>query len=328
MIKSVKFLILRFSSIGDIVLTTPVIRCLKQQYPNAEVHYFTKKKFGFLLEDNPYVDKLWLLDNSFNKILPDLRLENFDYIIDLHTNLRTLKIKLLLGKPSFSFEKLNVQKFLLTNFKINFLPDEHIVDRYMATLKTLQVENDLAGLDYFIPFKDQIETEWMPETHRKDFVAYAIGGQHFTKKLPANRMIELCRKINYPIVLLGGKEDFDEGEAIRNQLGEKLIFNACGMYNFNQSASIIQKAHIVFSHDTGLMHVAAAFKKRIYSIWGNTVPAFGMYPYKTSFEVIENNQLSCRPCSKIGYKECPKKHFKCMNELSFNFDIKELPSQI
>ena len=328
MIKSVKFLILRFSSIGDIVLTTPVIRCLKQQYPNAEVHYFTKKKFGFLLEDNPYVDKLWLLDNSFNKILPDLRLENFDYIIDLHTNLRTLKIKLLLGKPSFSFEKLNVQKFLLTNFKINFLPDEHIVDRYMATLKTLQVENDLAGLDYFIPFKDQIETEWMPETHRKDFVAYAIGGQHFTKKLPANRMIELCRKINYPIVLLGGKEDFNEGEAIRTQLGDKLIFNACGMYNFNQSASIIQKAHIVFSHDTGLMHVAAAFKKRIYSIWGNTVPAFGMYPYKTSFEVIENNQLSCRPCSKIGYKECPKKHFKCMNELSFNFDIKELPSQI
>lgn len=326
MIKPVKFLILRFSSIGDIVLTTPVIRCLKQQYPNAEVHYFTKKKFGFLLEDNPYVDKLWLLDDSFNKILPDLRLENFDYIIDLHTNLRTLKIKLLLGKPSFSFEKLNVQKFLLTNFKINFLPDEHIVDRYMATLKTLQVKNDLAGLDYFIPFKDQIESECMPETHRKNFVAYAIGGQHFTKKLPVNRMIELCRKINRPIVLLGGKEDFNEGEAIRVQLGDKMIFNACGMYNFNQSASIIQKALIVFSHDTGLMHVAAAFKKRIYSIWGNTVPAFGMYPYKTSFEVIENNQLSCRPCSKIGYKECPKKHFKCMNDLSFNFDIKELQS--
>lgn len=328
MIKPVKFLILRFSSIGDIVLTTPVIRCLKKQYPNAEVHYFTKRKFGFLLEDNPYVDKLWLLEDSFNKILPALRNENYDYIIDLHTNLRTLKIKLLLGKTSFSFEKLNVQKFLLTNFKINYLPDEHIVDRYMATIKTLNVENDNAGLDYFIPFKDNVEAEWLPETHRQNFAAYAIGGQHFTKKLPANRMIELCRKINHPVILLGGKEDFDQGEIVRTALGDDLIFNACGMYNFNQSASIIQRARIVFSHDTGLMHVAAAFKKRIYSIWGNTVPAFGMYPYKTSFEVIENNDLNCRPCSKIGYKKCPKKHFKCMNESSFDFEIKELPSQI
>ncbi len=287
-----------------------------------------KKKFGFLLEDNPYVDKLWLLDNSFNKMLPELRNENFDYIIDLHTNLRTLKIKLLLGKTSFSFEKLNVQKFLLTKFKINYLPDEHIVDRYMATLKTLHIENDNAGLDYFMPFKDNVEAEWLPETHRNDFVAYAIGGQHFTKKLPTHRMTELCRKINHPVVLLGGKEDFEEGELVRTALGDHLIFNACGKYNFNQSASIIRQARIVFSHDTGLMHVAAAFKKRVFSIWGNTVPAFGMYPYKTSFEVVENNNLNCRPCSKIGHKKCPKKHFKCMNESSFDFEIKELPSRI
>lgn len=325
MIEPVKFLILRFSSIGDIVLTTPVIRCLKQQYPNAEIHYFTKTKFGFLLEDNPYVHKLWLLDGNLSEVLPLLKRENFDYIIDLHTNLRTLKIKLMLGKPSFSFEKLNVQKFLLTNFKINYLPDLHIVDRYMATLKSFQIENDNAGLDYFIPFKDKVEEEWIPQSHRKNFVAYAIGGQHFTKKLPVERMIELCKKINYPIILLGGKEDFNEGETVRVALGDHLIYNACGKYNFNQSAFIIQQAMIVFSHDTGLMHVAAAFKKRVYSIWGNTVPAFGMYPYQTSFEIIENNHLHCRPCSKIGYKQCPKKHFKCMNDLSFNFEIKELP---
>ena len=137
-------------------------------------------------------------------------------------------------------------------------------------------------------------------------------------------MIDLCRKINHPIILLGGKEDFTEGEAVRNAIGTDSVFNACGKYNFNQSASIIEMAKIVFTHDTGLMHVAAAFKKRIYSIWGNTVPGFGMYPYQTSFEIIENNHLPCRPCSKIGYKKCPKKHFKCMNELSFDFDINEL----
>lgn len=324
MIKPVKFLILRFSSIGDIVLTTPVIRCLKKQHPNAEVHYFTKSKFGFLLEDNPYIDKLWLLDDSNSKPLTQLRQENFDFIIDLHRNLRTLKIKLMLGKPSFSFEKLNVQKFLLTNFKINRLPDIHVVDRYLATLKSFGINNDDRGLDYFVPRKDVIEKDELPVTHQNSFVAYAIGGQHFTKKLPVPKMVELCKKINHPIILLGGKEDFEAGDYLRLEVGNQLIFNACGRYNFNQSASILEKAKIVFTHDTGLMHVASAFKKRIYSIWGNTVPAFGMYPYKTSFEIIENNSLNCRPCSKIGHSECPKKHFKCMNDLSFNFEIKEL----
>lgn len=324
--KPVKFLILRFSSIGDIVLTTPAVRCLKQQYPNAEVHYLTKSKFGFLLADNPYVDKVWLLEKDLGGLLKQLKAENFDHIIDLHTNIRTLRIKLTLFKNAHSFKKLNIEKWLQTQFKINYLPDIHIVDRYLDTLKSFGVKNDDLGLDYFIPYKDKVERDWIPETHRDSFVAYAIGGQHATKKLPVHRMIELCQKINSPIILLGGKEDFEAGEAIRVAVGDNLIFNSCGKYNFNQSASIVEQSHIVFSHDTGLMHVASAFKKKVYSIWGNTVPAFGMYPYKTAFEVIENNNLDCRPCSKIGYKACPKKHFKCMNEVSFDFEIKELPN--
>jgi heptosyltransferase-2 len=195
----------------------------------------------------------------------------------------------------------------------------------MDTLKSLGITNDDKGLDYFIPYKDNVELTWLPQTHQNGYVAYAIGGQHGTKKLPVPRMIELCRKINYPIILLGGKEDFDAGEEVRTALGGTLVLNSCGQYSFNQSASLIQKSLIVFSHDTGLMHVAAAFKKKVYSIWGNTVPAFGMYPYKTAFEILENKNLECRPCSKIGYKECPKKHFKCMNDISFDFLIKELP---
>ncbi|REA60709.1 glycosyl transferase [Dyadobacter luteus] len=324
MIKPVKFLILRFSSIGDIVLTTPVLRCLKEQYPHAEVHYFTKSKFGFILKDNPFVDKLWLLDKSESDVLKLLKKENFDFIIDLHNNLRTAKIKFSLGKPSFSFDKLNVQKFLLTNFKINRLPDVHIVDRYLDTLKTFDIKNDLKGLDYFVPEKDQIEIGKLPVSHQTGFIAYAIGGQHFTKKLPVTRMIELCTKINQPLVLLGGKEDFNNGEEVKNALPEIAIYNACGAYNFNQSASVIEKAKVVFSHDTGLMHVASAFHKKVYSIWGNTVPEFGMYPYQTSFEILENKELNCRPCSKIGHKQCPKKHFKCMNELPFSFEVDQL----
>lgn len=293
--------------------------------PQAEVHYFTKSKFEFLLQDNPYIDKVWLLEKDTAGILSLLKKEKFDYIIDLHRNIRTLRIKWALGTPSFSFEKLNVPKWLLTQFKVNYLPDVHIVDRCMYTLKSFNIVNDGKGLDYFIPYKDQIELGWLPAPHQNGYVAYAIGGQHFTKKLPVPRMIELCRKIGFPLILLGGKEDFEAGEAVRAAIGDELIFNACGKYNFNQSASLIEKALVVFSHDTGLMHVAAAFHKKVYSIWGNTVPAFGMYPYKTAFAVLETKGLECRPCSKIGYSQCPKKHFKCMNDISFDFPIKELP---
>ena len=316
-----KFLILRFSSIGDIVLTTPVVRCLKQQIPDAEVHFCTKKTNQILLEYNPHIDKRFYLEDSLPTLIRQLRKERYDYIIDLHNNLRTSLIKLRLGVRSYSFNKLNWQKWLFVRWKINTLPNVHIVDRYLDTVVPLGVQNDGLGLDYFIPYKDQIEPDWLPKTHRHQYIAYAIGGQHSTKKLPLPRMIELCRKINYPIVLLGGKEDAAIGDAIAEELGPKWIYNACGKYNLNQSAALLQDARVVFSHDTGLMHIAAALKKKVYSIWGNTTPAFGMYPYNTPFVVLENNNLTCRPCSKIGYHQCPLKHFKCMNELVFNFEL-------
>ena len=139
--------------------------------------------------------------------------------------------------------------------------------------------------------------------------------------------------------MLGGKEDEQVGEEIasffkvsaigsdrervlREDLGKKAeVYNACGKFNLNQSASLLKEAVVVFSHDTGLMHIAAAFGKKIYSIWGNTIPEFGMYPYRTQFVIFENKKLKCRPCSKIGFDSCPKKHFKCMNDVVFDFYI-------
>lgn len=309
--KKTKFLILRFSSIGDIVLTTPVIRCIKTQYPDAEVHFATKKQFKVLVENNPYIDKYYLLEKSLNPFIKTLQSEDYDYIIDLHNNLRTSIIKLRLGKKSFIFDKLNFKKWLLVNLKINQMPDIHIVDRYLETVKSLGVKNDLKGLDYFIPEKDKVQIN-------ESYVAYAIGGQHFTKKLPTSRIIEVCQKINGKIMLLGGKEDSPAADEIEKALGDKII-NTCGKYNLNQSASLVQQADYIITHDTGLMHIASALKKKVISIWGNTVPEFGMYPYLTEFKIIENKDLSCRPCSKIGYDKCPKGHFKCMNELSLDF---------
>lgn len=320
----VKFLILRFSSIGDIVLTTPVVRCLKQQVPGAEVHFCTKRAYQSVVESNPYIDKRIYLGEKLADLIRELRAERYDYIIDLHNNLRTRIIKLRLGRPSYSFDKLNWEKWLYVRFKLAVMPALHVVDRYMKTVERLGVVNDQKGLDYVIPYRDIVEREWLPASHRRRYVAYAIGGQHNTKKLPVPRMIELCRKINFPVVLLGGKEDAQAGEEIRQALGDALIYNACGKYNLNQSASLLDQSALVFSHDTGLMHIAAALKKKVYSIWGNTTPQLGMYPYKTQFVALENKPLGCRPCSKIGYERCPLGHFKCMNELPFDFDLKEL----
>jgi heptosyltransferase-2 len=324
MASPVKILVLRFSSIGDIVLTTPVVRCLKQQLPGAQVHFCTKRAYQTLVENNPYIDKTFFLEDKLGDIIQQLRAEKYDYVIDLHNNLRTRIIKLRLGVRSYSFDKLNLRKWIYVRWKVNAMPNVHIVDRYMATVQPLGVQNDGRGLDYFIPYRDHVEADWLPETHRHNYVAYAIGGQHATKKLPVLRMIELCWKINHPIVLLGGKEDRESGDEIVRAVGKHMVYNACGQYNLNQSASIVQSARVVFSHDTGLMHIAAALKKKVYSIWGNTTPQLGMYPYKTPYVVLERTGLECRPCSKIGFDQCPLKHFKCMNELPFDFEIREL----
>jgi heptosyltransferase-2 len=315
---NLKFLIVRFSSIGDMVLTTPVVRCLRKKYPQATIHYLTKRKFAGIVQSNPYLDKVFLLEDDFNKTIRELENEEYDHIIDLHHNLRTLRLKNALREiPFHSFNKLNIKKWIYTNFKINSMPEKHIVDRYMETVQNLGVINDGLGLDYFIPENEKIKEGDIPFSHLQGYVAIAIGAAHNTKKLPVEKLKELVAQIKYPIILLGGKEDFLNGEKIAEADTVK-IYNACGKFSLNESADIVRNSKLVISHDTGLMHIAAAFKKDILSVWGNTVPSFGMVPYKTNYEVFQVNKLWCRPCSKTGFDKCPLGHFKCMNEQSIN----------
>ena len=321
-----KFLIIRFSSIGDIVLTTPVIRCLRKQFPDAEIHFLTKRSFRSIVAHNPYINKIHTLGDSFELMLHELLIEEYDYIIDLHHNLRTLRIKRFLKNvKSFSFNKLNVEKFILTNFKINTLPKKHIVDRNLETVASLGVVNDGMGLDYFIPTLDEIKKDDIPTSHMHGYIAVVIGAALATKKLPLHKLKELCTAIDHPIILLGGKEDYEDGKAIA-KVDEIKIYNACGKFNLNESADLVKGAKLVISHDTGLMHIAAALQKPVISVWGNTVPAFGMYPYYGSrsnrqYDVVEINKLWCRPCSKIGYNKCPKGHFKCMEKIDVNYIV-------
>jgi heptosyltransferase-2 len=316
--EELKFLIIRFSSIGDIVLTTPVIRCLRKKYPRATIDYLTKKKFAAILESNPYLDNVFLLEDNFNKTIRQIENEDYDYIIDLHHNLRTLRIKNLIRDiPFYSFNKLNIKKWIYTTFKINRMPPVHIVDRYMATVEKLGVVNDGLGLDYFIPENEKVKEGDIPFSHLQGYVAVAIGAAHNTKKLPVEKLKELVEKMTFPVILLGGKEDFANGEKIAATDAIK-IYNACGKFSLNESADIVRNATLVISHDTGMMHIAAAFKKNILSVWGNTVPSFGMTPYKTNYEAFQVNKLRCRPCSKTGFDKCPLGHFKCMNEQSMD----------
>ena len=332
-----KVLIIRFSSIGDIVWTTPVVRCVKQQLKGVELHFCTKIQYKSMVEANPYIDQFHYLGDSISDLIKELKKEKFDFIIDLHRNIRTTMIKWRLGVKSKAYDKLRIKRLLFTNFQINLMPNCHVVDRYFEAAAPLGVKNDDKGLDYFIPDKDEVELEWLPETHQHGYVAYVIGATGFTKILPFIKMVELCDRINKPIILVGGKEDFEAGNKLEKFFNMKLdnkemedglkrlgkntvIFNACGKFNLSQSASLVNQAEVVFGHDTGLTHIAAAFKKTIFSIWGGTVPN-NFYPYGTRFFLLENTKLSCRPCSKSGRASCPKGHFKCMNDLSFDFNI-------
>lgn len=312
-----KILVVRFSSIGDIVLTTPILRCIKQQLKDVELHYVTKHNFLSVIENNIYVDKIFTIKDSLKDVIPQLKKENYDYVVDLHHNIRTLKLKTALGKKSFSFNKLNWEKFLIVNFKINKLPNIHIVDRYFETVQSLGVKNDGKGLDYFIGEKDEIDIpSALPTLFHEDYNALVVGGSYFTKQIPINKLKEICTKSSLPLILLGGKEDAAIAEQVY-QLHKNKTINLCGKLNLNQSASIIQQANKVITSDTGLMHIAAAFKKDIISLWGNTIPEFGMGPYLAGkdSQILEVKGLSCRPCSKLGYKKCPKGHFKCMNDI-------------
>jgi len=309
-----KILIIRFSSIGDIVLTTPVIRCVQEQVPGVELHYLTKRTFEPVLAGNPYIDKIHFLKDSLAETIADLKLEHFDHVIDLHNNIRTLFIKKRLGKPTSSFNKLNLKKWLLVSFRLNLMPKEHIVDRFLKTVEFLGVKNDGIGLDYFLINNHHL-TLLLPPSHQQ-YIALVIGAQHGTKRLPVQRLVELCKLIEKPVVLLGGPEDMERGEKIIASCAGH-VFNGCGKFKLDQSAFLVKMAICVITHDTGLMHIASAFKKRIHSVWGNTVPEFGMYPYLVEESYIsEVKGLSCRPCSKIGYQKCPLGHFKCMNNIN------------
>lgn len=309
------------------MLTTPVVRCLKQQLPEVELHVLTKSAYHSIYAANPHINKVFELSGNLKDVVCRLREEHYDFVVDLHKNWRSWRVRMALHRPSASFPKLDFQKFLYTKLKIGKLPQMHIVDRYFKAVGKLGVHNDGQGLDFFFGEGDEMHMEDLPETFRDGFVAVVIGGQHATKMLPVDKVVEVCEALDYPVILVGGSEDAARGERIKEKVGS-CVGNSCGSLTLGQSASLLQLADAVLTNDTGMMHIAAALRKPIVSVWGNTVPEFGMYPYlpqgmKPAI-IIENKSLKCRPCDKLGYAQCPKGHFNCMNSL----DSKQIAEKI
>ena len=314
-----KILIIRFSSIGDIVLTTPIIRSVKQQLPEAEVHFLLKKANAPLLAGNPHEDKVHVYQDDLNEVIKELKEENFDFVADLQRNRRSRKVVRALKCQNATFPKCNVKKLVYVRTKINFLQDVHIVDRYYKAVQPLHVTPDNGGLEYVVPKEDVFDIQDLPAGFEGGYIAVAVGAKHATKRIPVDKIVEIGNQLFKPMVLLGDKSDRSSAEKIVDRLGGKAV-NFCGMYSINTTASIVEQSDCVLTADTGIMHIAAALRKPIASLWGNTVPELGMYPYVApgapKARVFEIPYLKCRPCSKLGFSRCPRRHFKCMNLIS------------
>ncbi len=315
-------LIIRLSSLGDILLTTPLVRSIKKKYPEIKIDFILKKEYKEVLEFNPYISKV--LEYPANRNEKKLFLNQFkenqhDFIIDLQNNFRSAEIRKILGHPFVKFNKKSIDKFLLVKFKINRLRNSsQIPIRYAETLDNLKLDDD--GLDFFLPNKITPELN-----NNENIIGFAPGSKHFTKMWPKEYFIELGNQLKnegFKIALFGGGNDIRTCHEISNNIPN--CINQCGQNNLYKTAINMKQCSAIVCNDSGLMHVASALKIPLLALFGSTVKEFGFSPYKSKNIVYENNKLECRPCTHIGRDKCPKKHFKCMLELTPQIALEKL----
>lgn len=329
-----KVLVICGKSISEVIFTTPAIRALRIELEDAAVHVLTQPETTFLMKENPYIEKVHSFTGTF-ATWKRLMSEGFDLIVNLDGRWRSRLLTQFLLAPEHRLSTRFWKKWLMVNLKIDQIVDKHAVELMIDVLRPLRIKGDHLGLDYFIPDHDRVSLHWLPETFRRGFVVFCMSAPFFTRKLPLDRMIELCDKIKKPVVLLGTNEDHDNAEVICSFFsgtgsirlrtgdtgygGRTEVYNACGKYSFNQMASLIKQSWAVFTFDNDFVPVASAFRKQVFALWGNTSAHFGNYPYRTRYTIMEHANLDCRPCSSNGYDKCPKGHFKCMRDIMFDF---------
>jgi ADP-heptose:LPS heptosyltransferase len=331
-----KALVLYPPFLGEAIFLSPVIRALKIHFDQAEIHARVPREILFAFEEHPYIDKVISSDVGLVNLL---RKERYTFVVDCSGNRFAALVCMITGIKRFTYARQKWKIWLFVSLRINKLRNTHLVDRMMRMLKPLGITSDDLRLEYFIPERDRVPRTWLPEEFRPRFVILFISAPYATRRLPTERMIELCDKINKPIVLLGHRTDKAEADQIQRffqpvegsepfegglrELNKKTrIFNGVGMFNRNQIASLAKQASNVFTFDSEMVAIASAFKRPIFLIMGNTVSLFGHYPYRTKFTMLENTSIACRPCSAGGFERCPQGHFKCMRDIVFDFYVR------
>lgn len=331
-------LIIRLSSIGDVLLTTPLIRILNKKFPGSHIDFVIKKEFHELIAHHPALSEIYVFDkhadgNSLADIRKKVRLKKYDYIIDIHKNFRSYYLSCFVNAGKIvRFRKYLLKRWLLVNFKLNFY--KHIIPVYQRYLDVLNLQDDNKGLDIYIPrpITDRIERDWHHRLTGKQHMVIGVapGASFDTKRWHIEGYKEvvqyLSNTLNSTIILFGNHSD----SAVTSQLGgdNMNVFDCAGKLSLSETAAVMNYCTLVLTNDSGLMHMAAALKKKVVAIFGSTTEELGFFPYAKEYRIIQNNSLNCRPCSHVGKTKCPKNHFKCMSELNADEVIREIRSMI
>lgn len=313
-----KILVIRLSSIGDIILTTPVLKAFKEKYPESVIDFLVLDKFKDSIEGVPYVDNVILFNKEKNDGLhnmeifgKELRKNGYDYIFDLHSKIRSKVISKNIGVKTFTYRKRSWWKTLLVKMRlIKYKVDNTIVKNYFGAFEDFKLEYKGEDISFAFSEKDDIHKEY------EDLPVMAPGASKNTKKWTKEGFGELVNLIyekhGKKTVLIGGKEDFEICNEIDKISGGHTI-NMAGKLSLKESGALLSRASFLVTNDSGPFHIARGVKCRTFVIFGPTSPE--MFDFGKNTILIDKN-VKCSPCSLHGDKECPKGHFDCMRQIT------------
>lgn len=326
-----KALILRLSSIGDIVLASPLLRVLRARFPKAQIDFVTKTEFQDLVRSNQNLNFTYGYDPRTGFAgLRDLRArlaaERYDLIVDIHNSLRSRFLRSIRGVAhTVVVDKRVLERTALVKFKKNLYREVvPVADRYIEPLAPWGILNDGEGPELHIPDEVLFGVNGRMsrlQLHRFE-AAFGLcpGARHFTKRWPEERFAEvgirLIRERDAAILLFGGDGDravtAKVAMAIGAATGPDRVFDLAGQLTLLESAAALEYVDAVVTNDSGFMHIASARHKPLVAVFGSTVREFGFFPVHSGATVLEVDGLPCRPCSHIGKASCPEGHLRCL----------------
>jgi ADP-heptose:LPS heptosyltransferase len=310
-----KILIIRLSSIGDIILTTPVLEAIKSRFPDSVIDFLVMDQFKEAISGTPWINNLILFEKEkyisvidLVRFSKKLNKNNYDIVIDLHAKIRSIVIASKLKAKVLRYKKRAWWKSFLVPLRlIKYHVDDTIVRNYFMPLKEIGVHYSGEKLKFYFSKNDLIKVSGF-----KDFIVIAPGAANHTKQWPKEYFAELGKMLSEKIILIGGKSEYDTFEDIRRIIGGRCE-NLAGKLSIKESGALISKSKYIVTNDSGPFHIARGVSKKAFVIFGPTDP--GMFEYDAD-SILLYDEANCSPCSLHGDKKCPKKHFSCMMALT------------